>query len=329
MRFIVLGAGAIGGVVGGRLAQHGYDTVLIARGAHHDAIRDHGLRVESPGGNTTLRVPVVRDPAEILFQPDDVVLVTVKSQDTIGALGALAAASPSDVAVLCLQNGVENERVALRLFANVYSVCVMLPATHLVPGVVEARSAPVTGILDLGRYPGGTDDVAHQVAAALRASTFSSEAIDDVTRWKYRKLITNLGNAVEVVCGPQAFYGPVARLARQEGVACLTAAGIDFASPEEDKARRGDLLTQRPTDNEAKDRGISSSWQSLTRAVGSIETDYLNGEIVLLGRLFNVATPVNAGLQREADELARKHQPPGAMTEQEFLDKLGLATGPG
>jgi 2-dehydropantoate 2-reductase len=269
---------------------------------------------------------VVGDPAEILFRPDDVVFVTVKSQDTIRALEALAAAASPDVPVFCLQNGVDNERTALRLFATVYSVCVMLPATHLVPGVVEARSAPTTGILDLGRYPTGTDDLAHEVAAALRASTFSSGAIGDVSRWKYRKLITNLGNAVEVVCGPQAFYGPVGKLARREGVACLKAAGIDFASEEEDKARRGDLLTQRPAEDNSQ--GISSSWQSLTRAVGSVETDYLNGEIVLLGRLFNVPTPVNAALQRDADELARRHQPPGVMSEQEFLDKHKLGLEP-
>ena len=48
MRFVVLGAGAIGGVVGGRLAEHGHDVVLIARGAHYEAIRDNGLRIESP-----------------------------------------------------------------------------------------------------------------------------------------------------------------------------------------------------------------------------------------------------------------------------------------
>ncbi|MFI5053850.1 MAG: 2-dehydropantoate 2-reductase N-terminal domain-containing protein, partial [Acidimicrobiia bacterium] len=48
MRYVVYGAGAIGGVVGGRLAQHGHDVVLIARGGHHDALHDAGLRVESP-----------------------------------------------------------------------------------------------------------------------------------------------------------------------------------------------------------------------------------------------------------------------------------------
>ena len=48
MRFVVYGAGAVGGVVGGRLAQHGHEVVLIARGDHHDVIRDRGLRLVVP-----------------------------------------------------------------------------------------------------------------------------------------------------------------------------------------------------------------------------------------------------------------------------------------
>ena len=47
MRFVVYGAGAIGGVIGARLHQHGHEVVLIARGAHLEAIRARGLRIES------------------------------------------------------------------------------------------------------------------------------------------------------------------------------------------------------------------------------------------------------------------------------------------
>ena len=53
---------------------------------------------------------------------------------------------------------VENERAALRFFPNVYGVCVMCPAVHLEPGVVQAYSTPVPGILHLGRFPSGADD---------------------------------------------------------------------------------------------------------------------------------------------------------------------------
>src|SRR5207253_3256912 len=78
-----------------------------------------------------------------------------------GAFGALAAAVGSAVPVVCVQNGVENERIALRRFEHVYAICVMLPAEHIEPGLVAASAAPVTGLLDLGRYPAGPDDTAH------------------------------------------------------------------------------------------------------------------------------------------------------------------------
>jgi 2-dehydropantoate 2-reductase len=279
--------------------------------------------VESPGADVTLGISVVGDVSEVEFGRDDVVLLVVKSQDTASAVRFLATVAPPSVPVVCVQNGVENERLVLRSFAHVYGVCVMCPTTHLAPGVVQAHSTPITGILDIGCYPSEVDETAEAVAASLRASTFSSEAKSDIVRWKYAKLLTNLGNAVEAVCGPPARPGPIGQRAKEEGVACLRAAGIEFASDEEDTARRGDLLRQLPIGN--KPRGGGSSWQSLTRAVGSIETDYLNGEIVLLGRLLGVPTPVNASLQRHANHMARARLPPGSVPEEQLLRSLDPA----
>src|SRR5215216_2316327 len=127
MRFVVLGAGAIGGVVGARLAQHGHDVLLIARGAHYEAIRDHGLRVESPDESVTLKIPVVDNPAGITWTGDDVLLLATKTQDTETALDGLVAA-PSTLPILCAQNGVANERIAAQRFANVFGVFVWCPA---------------------------------------------------------------------------------------------------------------------------------------------------------------------------------------------------------
>ncbi len=178
MRVVVYGAGAIGGVIGGRLAQHGHEVVLIARGAHGRALRERGLRLESPEGAVDLAIPCVERPAELSFGPDDLVLLAMKTQDTDAALDELAhAVRGRPPAVACAQNGVENERLALRRFPDVYGVCVMCPATHLEPGVVQASSSPVTGILDVGRYPSGdgaADERAAAIAAAFGSSTFVS-----------------------------------------------------------------------------------------------------------------------------------------------------------
>jgi 2-dehydropantoate 2-reductase len=322
MRFVIYGAGAVGGVIGGRLKEQGHDVVLIGRGKQVAAVREQGLRVESPGGCVTLHLPIVEHPNEVVWSVDDVVLLTMKTQDTSDALRDLAASAHSGVRVVCTQNGVENERLALRWFEHVYGICVMCPAGYLTPGVVQAWSSPVSGLLDIGRYPSGIDETAIAIAAALSTSTFQSEVRSDIMRWKYGKLLMNLGNAIEALCGLPARSGPVPALARQEGAACLRAAGIDFVSESEDKSRRGDLLRISTIAGQARQGG--SSWQSLHRQTHHIETDYLNGEIVFLGRCHGIPTPVNAALQRLANQFAASGSPPGAMSSEELLLHLGF-----
>jgi 2-dehydropantoate 2-reductase len=336
-RYIIYGAGAIGGAIGGRLFEHGYDVTLIARGPHYAALRDRGLELVSPGERTQLPVPAVDSAAAARPAAGDVLILTTKSQDTAGALNELAAVADPDIVAVCAQNGVDNERQALRRFRRVYAMCVMLPATHLQPGVVEVGWAPPTGVLDLGRYPAGRDDTASQVAAALEASTFLSRPEPSVMRRKYQKLLLNLGNALDAACGPAGRASELYRLAKAEGEACYRAAGIDFASDEEDRARRDELQRRRAEASAGGSGSLrrsgggsrpssfrgSSSWQSLARGTGSIEADYLNGEIVLLGRQHDVPTPVNELLQRVANHMARAGIAPGSYTVEDLLAQLG------
>jgi len=325
MRYLVLGPGAVGGTIAGRLAQHGHDVHLIARGAHAAALRDRGLVLRDHLNTVTQSLPVVEHPQEVEWRPDDIVVLAVKTQDSAAILGALAAVAPPTIAIVCAQNGVENERLALRHFDNVYGMCVMLPATHLEPGVVEASAAPVSGILDVGRYPAGVDTTVRQIAADLSASALSSEAAEAIMRFKYAKLLMNLGNSLQAACGAEARGGDLYRRARAEGEEVFRAAGIDFASREEDLARRGDILKVAPIEGRA--RGGGSSWQSLARGTGTIETDYLNGEIVFLGRQHGVPTPVNAVLQRVANGLAARHAPPGSLAIGEVQSLIDAESG--
>ena len=320
MRFVVLGAGAIGGTVGARLFQQGFDVTLVARGEHGRALASSGLRLEAPDETVTLPIPVVTEPAQVTWTEDTVVLLGVKGQHTDHALTQLTAA-PSTIAVVCMQNGVENERRVLRHFADTYGMCVMCPATQLHPGVIQVHSAPVSGMLDLGRFPSGLDERGQAIADAIASTTFQSIARPDIMRWKYRKLLMNLANAVEALSGPAGRFSALAKEAQQEGAAALAAAGIDVASAEEDRERRADNLQMAPTSSGEWQGG--SSWQSLARGAGSIEAEFLNGEIALLGRLYGVPTPVNALLERLALRAAVERQPPGTWT----IESLSMEAG--
>lgn len=323
MRAIIYGAGAVGGLIGARLFQSGTDVVLVARGAHRDAIRDHGLRVLAPDGDeVTLPIPVVGHPRDIRFSDDDVVFLAMKTQHTAAALDDLATSSPARrMSIVCAQNGVENERLASRWFADVYAMCVMCPAGHLEPGVVEAFGAPFQGLLDLGRYPTGLDARAEAISAALERAGFASIPRADIMRWKYRKLMNNLANAANALCGSGPALADVSARARTEAETVLRAAGIDCASVEEDTERRGDLMQLAPL-RPGHERG-SSTWQSLRRGTGSVETDYLNGEIAMLGRLHGIPTPVNELLQRLCAEHAHANRPAGSLDATELLARLG------
>lgn len=314
MRFIVYGAGAVGGVIGGRLFQAGHDVSLIARGEHGAAIRDRGLRLEAPEESVTLRVPVTDRPSRAVFQPGDVVILAMKTQDTPAAVAALAACAPPDIVVACAQNGVENERLALRQFDRVHGVCVVTPTAHTEPGVVEVYAAPLSGSLDVGRYPAG-DDGSEEIAAAFRGAGFAAQARPDIMRFKYGKLLTNLGNAAEALFGRGEETARITESARREGIACLAAAGIGHANG----SVPGDLRMRPIT---GRRRSGSSSWQSLQRGTGSVEADYLNGEIVLLGRIHGVPTPVNELLCRQVNELARDRRPPGQDSPAAFRSAL-------
>jgi 2-dehydropantoate 2-reductase len=318
VKLVVFGAGGVGGVIGGRLFQyadrHGHDVVVVARGAHYEAIRDRGLTIHDPTGTVVLPVPVVDRIDAVALGAGDVVILGMKTQDTPAALAALADHAP-DVAVACAQNGVDNERLALRRFADVYGICVMLPASFMEPGVVDANGAPNNAILDIGRYPLGVDPTAAAVAAALDASGLVSQPQPAIMRFKYRKLTMNLANLLDALVADRDGIGALHKRATAEAEACFAAAGIDCASMQEDRERRRGLLSITPI--EGRQRGGGSTYQSFARGAIDNEIDWLNGEIVLLGRLHGVPTPVNAMLQRLARTAAAEHRAPRSLTTEE------------
>ena len=334
MRHIIIGTGAVGGVIGGLLASVGRDVVLVARGRQLEALRAGALEVTTAAGTVRVHPPVAAGPLEVDLRPDDVLVLAMKSQDTADALTAWAdrpvaggGTAAERLPVVCAQNGVANERAAQRRFRTVAAMCVWLPATYLEPGRVSAGGTPVPGVLTVGVVGvGASSPVGGWLAAYARdleTAGFSAPVTSDVMAWKYRKLLSNLANAVEALCGTTR-DGAAAELvgrAEDEGRAVLRAAGIAVLDEAVHEAARADFRMSRLPGQEG---GGGSSWQSLVRGTGSIESDYLNGEIVLLGRLHGVATPVNEVLQRRARQCAASGARPGATEAADVLrDAIG------
>lgn len=312
MRYIVFGVGAIGGTIAASLDRIGESVVGIARGAMLDAVRANGLLLRTPGGEHRAHFPCHAGPADISFGPGDIILLTVKSQDTEAALRALRAAGATDLPVVCMQNGVANERMALRYFPTVYGATVMLPADYTVPGEVNCFGGPQLGLFDLGRYPSGADATLETLATALRTAGFAAFVQPDVMRSKHGKLIENLGNVLDAALGKGSDFTALADAARDEARAVYRAAGIEWTEIDRNEPRRRGVFELH--DIPGVSRTGSSSAQSLARGAGSIESDYLNGEIALLGRLHGVPVPLNAGLARLGHRLIAKKLEPGSLT---------------
>lgn len=317
MRYVVIGAGAIGGTLGGRLAQHGHEVVLVARGAHGDRLRAHGLRLLTPTGPVEVHAPVASTPDDVVLDPDDVLVLAVKVQDAAGLLEEWAAAGVGEATagevlpVLCAQNGIEGERLALRWFRRVVGACVYLPASHLHPGVVVSEGSPVSGGLVLGRYPSGVDELVGRIAADLADAGFATTTSPDVMAAKRGKLLDNTGNALDAVCRPGDGYDELRARARVEGETVLAAAGLPVQDRSEALPALAELGFHTATVVGAEREG-SSSWQSLQRG-GSLETAWLNGEVVRLGRDHGVPTPVNEALQVLGDRSVRQGTGPRAF----------------
>ncbi len=311
MRYVVVGAGAIGATLGGRLAEAGRDVVLVARGAHLEALRSAGLQLSLPERALTLRLPAV-SLEELTVEPGDVLVLAVKSHQTSSVLPVLAG---TQVPVVCAQNGISNEDEALRYFGDVHGACVTVPAVHLEPGKVEANGSPLSGVLRFGHFPYGTTDLDECLAADLGDAGFGTGVLADVMAWKRAKLLSNVGNALEVLLPSQddEYVREVQERAAQEARDCFAAAGLSLTPDEEFRAALAGRYT--PVAVNGKERQGGSTWQSVERGQGSVETDFLNGEIVRLGRVHGVETPVNARIQ----QAMRSLDGPSTLTPADLL----------
>ena len=327
VRVIIFGAGAVGSVIGGRLRQSGAEVALVARPAHAAAINERGLTLRTAKAREVVEIDAVTSIDQLQPTGDDVVIVTAKTPDTPQIHADLFDWN-ADVAVVCGTNGVEHERLALRRFARVYGMVIQLPAQFEKPGEVTALCAPANAILDVGRYPIGVDATATSLASLIDSSDFMlSEADGDVMTKKCGKLLVNLGNIADAACGVAGRGAAVVRAAIEEGKRAYEAAGIRWEQPAERIEHYKQRAVAMQFDFPEGDTFIGgSTWQSLMKGAGSVETDYFNGEIVLLGRLHGVPAPVNALIQELCRDHAARRLPPGGHSPAQLLSRArGLA----
>jgi 2-dehydropantoate 2-reductase len=323
MRFIIHGVGAIGGTIAVSLAAVGQQVIGIARGEQLKAINARGLTLRTPNGVKTQSFECVESPSAITLRPDDVVLVCTKTQHMGVVIEQLAAAGLRDQSIFCFQNGVDNERSALRHFANVHGASVIMPTDYVTPGEIVAFGSPHSGYFYLGRYPHGCDSVDEAVAKTLTASGLPAFVVPEVMKIKYGKLLLNLGNIVEAACGSEVNIKPIIDILQKEAEAVFTASGIKWQGVGESDPNRGKLMKMASIPGFS--RAGSSSTQSLARSTGSIETDYLNGEVVLLGRLNGVPTPANSWFCELAGRMVREKLRPGTIPLDEVKRALSIA----
>src|SRR6266498_3345843 len=173
MRIAVYGAGGVGGYFGGRLAQAGADVHLIARGAHLQVLRTHGLRVRSVKGDFAVRLPATDDPADV--GPCDYVLFCVKAFDTEPAAVRLGPLLGEDTAVVSLQNGVDNEEKLARVVrpAHVMGGAAFIFAGISEPGVIVHTGGPTT--ITFGELDGRRTERAQRLLACYQQAGVAAE----------------------------------------------------------------------------------------------------------------------------------------------------------
>jgi 2-dehydropantoate 2-reductase len=299
-------------------------------------MRSYGLRIRTPTEDVTVPVAAVSAPGEVQLHTDDVLVLATKTQQLIPVLNEWADADVYDaervigsagdqLPVFTATNGVAAEDFALRYFTRVFGICVWMPATRLEPGEVIVRATPVAGVLHLGRVPASTtardSQLLQRVAADWTAAGFDIRLPADVMPWKYRKLISNLGNVFEALTASTREVGDLVEAAEAEARAIFDAAGIRYTDDAEEAATRATGFTVQPVPGVDGMLG-GSTWQSLTRGTGDIETDYLNGEIVLLAHRIGTTAPINSRLARLGRRAAVTGARPGDLTPEALADEL-------
>jgi len=291
MKIAILGAGGVGSYYGGTLARAGHQVTLLARGAHLDALRRHGLEVRTPDETFTATVEATEDPGRLVGI--DLAVIAVKSYSLPEIAPAARSLALSGADILPLLNGVE---AADRLIAagapgdRVLGGLTEISAVRTGPGAVERRSSFQRIVV--GERTGGASDRAERVAEAFRATGAEARVSEDITVDLWRKLafIATMAAACGLARSP---IGPIRRaplgqILLERAVREVTAVGRGrgVALPPDVEEKILSFIASLPDP-------IQPSFLLDLESGGPTEIDDLCGAVSRLGRLAGVETPVH------------------------------------
>lgn len=303
----MLGAGAIGASVGALLFETGAPCVLVARGDHGAALARDGVDLRFPTTARRIRVPAVGTLDEAAPTPDDLVLLATMAHHTAPAIAALDPAVP----VASFQNGLAPVDVIARRGHRTIAAMVYVPAERRAPGVIALAGVPVVGSIMIGNWSRSSSvaapDPVAWLASKLREAGFRAMTEEPIAPWIRAKLLTNLGGIVAALCDePPA---DVIEVAQAEARSVWRSTGEPVEDIDALMARVGPLETAL-VDGEPRVGG--STRHALARG-DSLETAALHGTIIEAARAQGIATPVNEGLVRLAEQAAREGWKPGSV----------------
>jgi 2-dehydropantoate 2-reductase len=295
MRIGVMGAGAVGGYFGARLAQMGATVTLVGRPAHVSAIGEQGLALTS--GGVLSHVPMAASTDVAALADAEVVLVCVKSTDTDAAATSLAPVLPAAAVIVSLQNGVDNAwRIRERAVQPVVPAAVYVSAEMTGPGqLLHNGGGQIVIGGALGTDAGAATDQLDRLVAGFESAGIVCRRSEDIRVDLWTKLTSNCAyNAISALTelryhhlAGDAGIREVMRLVTEENVAVAHADGVPVAAEAlHDAVRR--IAEVMPG-------ALSSTAQDLQRGRRT-EIDHLNGYVVRRGLALGVPTPVNRTL---------------------------------
>ncbi len=290
MRIAVMGAGSVGGYLGGMLARGGHDVSLIARGAHLDAIRERGLRVVRDNEEFIVRCAATDNPADV--GPVDVALLTVKTYQNASAVPAMSLMVGPDTTVLCLQNGIDSYLAPAAAFSNdrVMAGAVYIEAGLDAPGV--SRQAGDVVRVVLGEPDGALSGRGQAIADAFNASGVPAELTGDIRTGLWSKFlfiatmagVTAMARQTLAELMPRPEWREVVVGCLREVEASGRANGVNFPHDVHD-------TTLAYIEDNLAD--LQASMHTDVMAGRSLELEALNGAVVRAGRAGGVPTPIN------------------------------------